>query len=390
MAIGAVIILVFGFVAPRLGFTSVVTSYRGYDIYYSELKDQRGLPPYFIGGGDIPGDFWSISAAKAAIDSYLGPSAPTNSPPNAKVNGPYSGKVGYQIFFKSTGSSDPDGDAIVFKWNFGDGKTSTNANPSHAYSSAGTYTVKLTVTDEHGASDSASTSCSVSEPPPPNEDPYAEANGPYSGKVGEAISFSGSGSSDPDGSISEYRWSFGDGSAYAYGKTVTHSYSSPGTYTATLRVKDNDGATDSDSATVTVTQLLPDGHFIINGQQVTDTMTLNTNSFNVEFVATAAPSAVTRVQFRAWIDGTLKVDVDLTKVSSNTWQKTVTLSDGVYVIQGDIHHASGSIILLSMLAGVGEDVPDPLLINPEGILVGAAVFAIGAVIRFRQPKRRRR
>lgn len=100
MVTGAVIVLVFGFVALRLGLSaSVVTTYRGYDIYYDDYKDARNLLPYFIGSGDIPGDFWSVSSAKAAIDDYLGPPASTNSPPNAKVNGPYSGKVGYQIFF---------------------------------------------------------------------------------------------------------------------------------------------------------------------------------------------------------------------------------------------------------------------------------------------------
>lgn len=207
--------------------------------------------------------------------------------------------------------------------------------------------------------------------------------------MGEALSFSSDGSYDPDGSISKYYWDFQDGST-STSRNPTHTFTVAATYYVYLKVTDNDGATDSDTVMVTVTQILPNGYFTINGQQVTDSMTLNTNSLNVEFVATAAPSAVTRVRFRAWLDGTLKVDVDLTKVSSKTWQKTVTLSDGVYVIEGDVHHASGSIILLSMLAGVGEDVPDPLLINPEGILVGSVIFAIGAFIRFRQPKRRRR
>jgi PKD repeat protein len=37
-----------------------------------------------------------------------------------------------------------------YLWDFGDGKTSTEANPRHKYDKAGSYTIKLTVTDDRG------------------------------------------------------------------------------------------------------------------------------------------------------------------------------------------------------------------------------------------------
>ncbi len=40
-----------------------------------------------------------------------------------------------------------------FKWDFGDGSTSTDNNPEHKYKSTGTYTVTLEVTDDRGNSD---------------------------------------------------------------------------------------------------------------------------------------------------------------------------------------------------------------------------------------------
>jgi PKD repeat protein len=40
-----------------------------------------------------------------------------------------------------------------YSWDFGDGGTSTLSNPSHTYAAAGTYNVKLTITDSKGCTD---------------------------------------------------------------------------------------------------------------------------------------------------------------------------------------------------------------------------------------------
>ena len=49
------------------------------------------------------------------------------------------------IHFSSEGSNDPDGDPLSFRWDFGDGTTSTAANPTKTYTNKGVYTVRLKV-----------------------------------------------------------------------------------------------------------------------------------------------------------------------------------------------------------------------------------------------------
>jgi subtilisin family serine protease len=50
------------------------------------------------------------------------------------------------------GSSDYDGSVVGWEWDFGDGLSSTSASPTHTYAQDGTRVVRLTVTDDDGAS----------------------------------------------------------------------------------------------------------------------------------------------------------------------------------------------------------------------------------------------
>ncbi len=76
----------------------------------------------------------------------------------------------------------------------------------------------------------------------------AQAGGPYTGTVGQNVSFNGSGSSGP---ITGYQWAFGDGSS-GQGVTIVHAYGAAGTYTATLTVTGSSGQQATDTAQVTV------------------------------------------------------------------------------------------------------------------------------------------
>jgi len=99
--------------------------------------------------------------ASDSTSANIATTTPSNQPPVAHANGPYSGTAGQAVSFSSAGSSDPDGSIVAYAWSFGDGGTSSQANPTHTYGSAGTYTVGLTVTDNNGAKASDATTASI-------------------------------------------------------------------------------------------------------------------------------------------------------------------------------------------------------------------------------------
>ncbi|HOZ21535.1 MAG TPA: PKD domain-containing protein [bacterium] len=173
-----------------------------------------------------------------------------NQPPVADA-GPDQLVTASEVHFSAARSHDTDGELIRYDWSFGDGAAGSGVSPAHVYSKSGTYTVKLTVTDNSGTKNNqAGDECQVVI----NEKPFADAGPDRIAAAGQELLFDGSGSRDPDGQISGYRWDFGDGQSAA-GKTAAHRYSRPGKMNARLSVQDNTGqeaAVDFDEAIITV------------------------------------------------------------------------------------------------------------------------------------------
>jgi PKD repeat protein len=182
------------------------------------------------------------------MDSAIAIIGTGNLPPMADANGPYTGSVDSAITFDGTASSDPDGSIATYDWDFGDDTTGTGATPSHTYSAAGVYNVTLTVTDDDGAPASDSTAALIGLGAQP---PVANANGPYTGVAGNAITFDGTASSDPDGSIVSYEWDFGDDTT-GTGATPSHVYATDGIYNVTLTVTDDDSLPNSDDTVAVI------------------------------------------------------------------------------------------------------------------------------------------
>ncbi len=65
---------------------------------------------------------------------------------------PASGVVGQPVTFDASGSDDPDGTVVEYRWNFGDGSWTSTSTPTvhYVYREAGLYTVELVVKDADG------------------------------------------------------------------------------------------------------------------------------------------------------------------------------------------------------------------------------------------------
>lgn len=85
---------------------------------------------------------------------------PMSRPPVARLVGPTSCRTGDALTFDASESSAPDGGALQYAWDFGDGTPMTKTpgpRASHSFTSPGSYTVKVIVDDGRGGSDSATT-----------------------------------------------------------------------------------------------------------------------------------------------------------------------------------------------------------------------------------------
>jgi hypothetical protein len=88
--------------------------------------------------------------------------------PTASITLPSRLLSGVPLGFSAAGSTDPypgGTTGTTYSWTFGDGATASGAAPSHTYTAAGSYTVKLTITDGYGLKSAAKTAeISVAEP----------------------------------------------------------------------------------------------------------------------------------------------------------------------------------------------------------------------------------
>jgi serine protease len=235
-------------------FTDESTTYDGitawsWDFFGDETEDSAAQDPEHTYNSDgeytVSLTIEEADGDKATATQIITVSA-LNQPPTANAGPDQIANEGDTVSFDGSGSSD-EGTIDSYEWDFGDGTTGSGVTATHVYADDSEYTVILTVTDNNGATGTDVATVTIN-----NVAPTAEAGGPYSGIVGQPITFTGRATDPGTADILTYSWDFGDDSPVATDQIVSHSYLEPKTYTATLTVSDDDGGVGRATATVTV------------------------------------------------------------------------------------------------------------------------------------------
>jgi len=182
----------------------------------------------------------------------------TNAAPTADAGpdqvGVFRGAV---ITLDGTGSSDPDGDPLTYRWTQTAGKAialagASTATPTLTPAAAGKYVFGLTVNDGFGGTNVDEVTVDVV-----NRPPTADA-GPdqRSVNVGALVTLNGTLSADPDGDPLTYAWTQTGGLivtlSSAFGATPTFTPTAAGTYVFSLIVSDGTEASASGTVTIVV------------------------------------------------------------------------------------------------------------------------------------------
>lgn len=172
------------------------------------------------------------------------------------VANPESGEVPLTVKFDATSSFDPDGEIILYEWDFdGDGRfdDAEGETSEYEFTQEGTYEVTLRVTDNNGEYATTTETIeagsvgglrAIITPPLGEETIYY---------VGDKYEFDGSLSQYRDQKIVKYKWDMGDDTKLE-GRSAKHEYDAAGEYSVTLTVLDADGNSDETTLEITVVE----------------------------------------------------------------------------------------------------------------------------------------
>ncbi len=190
----------------------------------------------------------------------------------AVPNGPAAAMVGATAAF-TTSANDPNGDAVEYFYDWGNGANSGWGAParSYAWPAPGSYVVKVQARDSKSALSawSGGKAVAVSQ----NQPPAASAGASQTVNAGAAVVLTGT-ASDPEGAIAGHLWRQTGGTTVTLGnaQTAQASFTAPaiatGTAVLTFEFKATDTGGLSASGTCSVTVVAPDidGDGVANAQ----------------------------------------------------------------------------------------------------------------------------
>lgn len=175
----------------------------------------------------------------------------SNGAPAADAGPDVTAAEGDMVSFAAA-ASDPDGDPLVFVWDFGDGSTATGPAATHRYADDGVYRAVLTVADGRGGVTTAGRTVTVV-----NVAPAVSVSGPARAPAGQPAAFAAA-PSDPgpaDGLAVSWQVTDERGRVVAAGagNAFTFTPDRPGSYRVACTVTDGDGGVGHAESRLTVT-----------------------------------------------------------------------------------------------------------------------------------------
>ena len=206
-------------------------------------------------------------------------------PPQAVIKVVPQAQVGQVVVFDGS-ASNGQVPLVSWRWDFGDRATASGEVVQHTYTGAGTFTVRLTVTDQRGQTGSTTGQIHIlalptstakptvqpptalppqptsppaqptytpaptpeqptatPEPPPAPLPPVANISGPGQGFIGEPVKLDASASQPGSSPIASYSWSLGNGNNLPPSpqSSVSAIYKAAGDYEVTVLVVDANG-----------------------------------------------------------------------------------------------------------------------------------------------------
>lgn len=160
----------------------------------------------------------------------------------------------------------------TYFWDFGDGNTSTQKNPTHSYTINGTYSVKLTSTNNSICEDDSPIKTVTVTAAPEADFTY-----PTSACTNNAVSFTSTSTGTDASTI--YTWDFGDATPTSNLQNPTHTYTTAGSYNVTLTVSNGASCSNtSPNAVITVTDAPTATFTFTNNNQCAGTVVAFTNT----------------------------------------------------------------------------------------------------------------
>jgi len=152
--------------------------------------------------------------------------------------------VNEAVVFDASGSTDPDGTIVEYRWVVDGQNQSAGETLSYTFTESGDHEVQLYVTDDDGVTTSASRTITVNARP---EVSLPEVNA----TTGDPTVIEPT--VNDDGTIARYEW-YVDGGLVTTEATLSYAFAEGGRYQVRLQVTDDNGATRAASQVVRVSE----------------------------------------------------------------------------------------------------------------------------------------